>query len=116
MHELSVAEALQQQLSAWIKEHGGRVRRVTVEVGRLCGVDAAALKSVWPVAAASGDPALSGCRLEVVSLPMRFVCPECDRQTEAEKLVWSCPYCGAEPLRRAGGRELMIKELELDDV
>ena len=48
MHELSIAEALQKQVSAWIKEHGGRVKRVTVELGRLCGVDPAGLKSVWP--------------------------------------------------------------------
>ena len=117
MHELSIAEALQKQVSAWIKEHGGRVKRVTVELGRLCGVDPAGLKSVWPVAAAgSGDPALRGVELELVELPLRFVCPTCGARCEAERLVWSCAACGAEPLRREGGNELLLKELELEDV
>ena len=117
MHELSVAESLLNTLDAWQKENGGSLIRLKIVIGRLGGIDREALEYAWPMALeTSGNPHLKRCRMEVEVLPLEFRCPACGKQILSEKLVMECPDCGCERLRRQGGRELILKEIEVEDV
>lgn len=109
MHELSLAEALHRTVSAWQEENGGRVLSVTVEIGRLGGVDPEALKYAFTMVAPYP--------VKTILLPLRFLCGDCGREVETERLPEKCPFCGAEDqLRRLNGRELAIREIEVEDV
>ncbi len=116
MHELSIAEALVKTLTAWKKEDGRMPLRVRVRAGRLAGIDPEALRYVWPMALANSAPELSGCALDVEMLPLILRCAECGRDTETEKLMLICPSCGKQALRRQGGRELLIQDIEVENV
>ena len=51
MHELSLAEALYKTVETWQKENGGKILSVTVEIGRLGGVDPDSLKYAFSLVA-----------------------------------------------------------------
>ncbi len=116
MHELSIAEALLTTLTAWQKEHGGVILRVRVKAGRLAGIDPAALRFAWPMAVTHAVPAVAGCELEVEMLPLALRCAACGEVTMTEKLQLICPACGEQSLRRQGGRELLIQDIEVEHV
>ncbi len=116
MHELSVAEALVQSLDRYQRENGGKIKKLALSLGRLGGVDPEALQYVWPTTLAmGGNPELAGCALEIELLPLSFVCRECGAKTQAEKLTLLCPGCNRESLVRDGGRELIMKHIEIEE-
>ena len=117
MHELSIAEALVQSAAAWCRENRRKALALKIAIGRIGGVDPEALKIAWPMALDVADnPDLTGCRLELEVLPLRFGCTQCGAETEAERLIWVCPSCGGESLRRKGGCELLLQSIEVEDV
>ncbi len=110
MHELSLAEALHKSVEDWRSVHGGKIVGVTVEIGRLGGVDPEALEYAFGLVAPY--------RLKTVLLPLRFFCGGCGKEVETERLPEACPFCGGDAmrLRRLNGRELSIREIEVEDV
>lgn len=115
MHELSVAQALLESVDRCQRENGGKVRKVGLTIGRLGGVDPEALHYAWPAAlAASPNPALAECVLDVKVLPLSFICRKCGAKVKAEKLTLECPTCHRETLVRDGGRELIINYIEVE--
>ena len=117
MHELSIAEALLKTLNDYVDEHGGKVTKLSLLLGRLCGADSESLMFAWPLALeADGRAALAGCALEIESPPLAFSCRACGGACEAVKPIFVCPACGGESLIRSGGRELMIKSIEVENV
>ncbi len=116
MHELSVAEALLGTIDRYQREHGGRVKKLALAIGRLGGVDPEALRDVWPMAlAVNGNEQLAGCMLDIEVLPLSFRCSECGEKVKAEKLTLECPACKREILVRDGGRELIMKHIEIEE-
>ena len=115
MHELSIAEALLKTLKDYVGEHGGQVTKLSLTLGRLCGADSESLMFAWPLAlAANGSAALANCALEIESPPLTFSCRSCGKSCEAVKPIFVCPACGDESLIRSGGRELMIRSIEVE--
>jgi len=110
MHELSLAEALTESVEKWQAANGGKVLSVTVDVGRLGGVDPEALEYAFGL--------IAPYKIRTVLLPLRFRCGRRRREFEMERLPESCPECGAEyfMLRRLNGRELSIREIEVENV
>ena len=110
MHEFSLAEALCGTVEKWRAEHGGKIESVTVEIGRLGGVDPEALKYAFGL--------LTSWPLKTVLLPLRFRCGKCGGEMETDRFPDTCPACGtdAADLRRLNGRELSIREIEVSDV
>ncbi len=109
MHELSLAEALHKTVETWREENGGKILSVTVEIGRLGGVDPDSLKYAFSMVAPYP--------VKTVLLPLRFLCGGCGKEVESERLPEGCPFCGAaDQLRRLNGRELAIREIEVEDV
>ena len=109
MHELRLADALHKTVETWQQENGGKIVSVTVEIGRLGGVDPDSLKYAFSMVAPYP--------VKTVLLPLRFLCGGCGKEVETERLPEKCPYCGAvDQLRRLNGRELAIREIEVEDV
>ncbi len=109
MHELALTESIVTRVS----EHagGGRVRRVTLEVGRLTCVSPDAMRFCFDVVAEG--TALEGAMLEIVEIEARARCRACGAEFPRTTLWEPCP-CGSDDIERLAGEELNVKEYELE--
>lgn len=112
MHELSIAQALVEQVAAAVaREGGGRVLSVTVRVGTLSGVEGSALEMAFPLAAE--QTACEGAELIIVPVPAAARCCDCGRDCEPPFPFLVCNHCGSQNVGVAAGRELTLASVEL---
>jgi hydrogenase nickel incorporation protein HypA/HybF len=113
MHELSIAQAVVEQVEEAARREGAsRVTSVTLTVGQASGVEREALKMAFP-AACDGTMARDA-RLVLDWVPARVYCRACDAEHDADFPFFVCPVCGAADIDVVAGRELMIRSIEMD--
>ena len=110
MHEVSISEALLEQLVTLAGQKGWpRLRRVWVRLGLLSGVVPEALEFSF-TALSTGTPA-EGAELLLEIEPGRFFCGVCG-EFDLGRLDFTCPHCGG-PLQLVGaGRDLWLSGVE----
>ncbi|MBL8146223.1 MAG: hydrogenase maturation nickel metallochaperone HypA [Anaerolineae bacterium] len=115
MHELSLAESLIEQVERAVEAAGGgHVTALQLSIGALAGVDAAALRFGFDVAAQGTR--LDGATLDITLLPVIIHCPSCDAGVELPDIQhFRCPRCGTPSLDVRQGRELTIETVEVLD-
>lgn len=112
MHELSVAQALVEQLQDHARHHGAQgVGRVVVRIGPLASVVPELLAAAFPMAAAG--TVAQDAALELESLPVRVRCRSCSAETEAAPNRLRCGACGDWQTTLLSGDELILASLEL---
>jgi hydrogenase nickel incorporation protein HypA/HybF len=113
MHELSIVEALIDQVGKELERPGqqGRVTRVEVSVGRLSGVNCDSLRFAFNLLAAGTTVADA----ELVTHEPKAVCHchACEAKLEIDDLVVQCPRCGSGQITIEGGRELVLQSIEI---
>jgi hydrogenase nickel incorporation protein HypA/HybF len=111
MHELGISR----NIVAIVSEAaaGRRVRRVTLEVGKLAGVMTDAIAFCFDVAAA-GTP-VAGAVLEIREIEGRARCLVCGAEFAAATLLTACG-CGSRRLTYLAGEQLNVKTMELEEV
>lgn len=114
MHELSIAQALVEQLQDHVRQHRARgIGRVVVRIGPLAGVVPELLASAFPMAAAG--TVAEAAVLELEDLPVRVRCRICGAETEAAPNRLRCGTCGDWQTTLISGDELLLASLELID-
>lgn len=108
MHELGLTRNIVAIVAEQAK--GRRVKRVTLEVGKLAAVMPDAIAFCFDVV--SRGTALDGAALEIREIGGRARCRDCGRVFDQETLVTPCA-CGSHRAERLQGEELNIKEMEL---
>lgn len=112
MHELSLCQALVDQLEAVSAANGGgRVELVRLRVGPLSGVEAALLQHAFPIAAAGSIAA--GAELVIQASPLLVECGECGTRTEAAPNRMLCGQCNSFRVRTVSGDEMLLESVEL---
>ena len=112
MHELSIAQALVEQVEAVaLKEQALSVARVVIAVGALSGADPEALRSVFPLVAEGTAAAGADLVIEPVAACVR--CRACGHESLAGDHFIGCAACGSRDVELVAGRELNIKSVEL---
>ena len=112
MHELSVCQALVQQLhDVSAANGGGRVELVRLRIGPLSGVEAALLRHAFPVAAAGGIA--EGAELVISAAPLVVQCNDCGASGDAAPNRMLCPACGGYRVRVVSGTEMLLESVEL---
>ena len=108
MHELSIT----QNLVAIVEEQAQRqrVKRVTLEIGKLRGVMAEAIRFCFE--ACTENTLLAGARLEILELAGEVTCRRCGLEFSVQQLYEICD-CGSASLVIRSGDQLNIKEMEL---
>lgn len=108
VHELSIT----QSIVAVVADHakGGRVRRVTLDVGKCAGVLTDSIRFCFDLA--TEGTVLEGAMLEIHEIEARAICAACGKEFVQEQLYSPCP-CGAHDFVRLSGEELLVKEYEL---
>jgi hydrogenase nickel incorporation protein HypA/HybF len=111
MHEYSLVQDLLEQVAAQARARGAtRVKRISVGMGELAGVDPELFATAFETfrsAGCCGEAELTVRRVEAL-----WVCGGCNRPFE-RGAVLRCPGCGA-PGRLAAGEELILERIELE--
>lgn len=112
MHEMSLAEGIRQIVEDQARQHGfTAVRSLRLEIGRFAGVEKSALAFCFDIAM-RGSPA-EGAKLEMIDLPGRALCHDCNREVEIEDRLDPCPLCGGGRLVPVAGSEMRVKDMEV---
>ncbi|MBA4388079.1 MAG: hydrogenase maturation nickel metallochaperone HypA [Verrucomicrobia bacterium] len=113
MHELSIAMALLQQLQDEArKEKAVRITSVTITVGTLSGVDPEALEFAFRMAAE--DTISAQARLIIEKIPAAVQCKACGKRMKPKTRSAACRTCGSCDIEITAGRELMLKNMEIE--
>lgn len=113
MHELSVCQALMEQVARVAREQcARRIVSVTVRIGPLAGVEPALLASAYPLASAGTIAADS--RLIIERSRVRVRCLECGAESPAESTRLLCAVCGQWRVQVISGEELLLASVELE--
>jgi hydrogenase nickel incorporation protein HypA/HybF len=113
MHELSLAQGLVEQLEqAATAENAIRVGRVAVVVGRYSGVEPDAFLFAFPFAAEG--TLLEQAELVIEELPATVRCKACNAESHPDPILLACGKCGSNDVELVGGREFLVKSIELE--
>lgn len=109
MHEMG----LTQSIVAIVAEQaaGRKVRRVTLEIGKLSPIMPDAIRFCFDVVAQGS--AVDGAALDIIEIPGRARCLACGSEIALSEISGRCG-CGSRQLERLAGEELNIKSMELE--
>jgi hydrogenase nickel incorporation protein HypA/HybF len=113
VHELSIVEALLEQVGCVQEAHGGRVSTVTVRVGKWRQVVPEVFRFHYDVLTREGR--LSGSRLELIEVDTTALCTSCGALFTVEDSFVVCPVCSALGATLMTGDELDLVSIELED-
>jgi hydrogenase nickel incorporation protein HypA/HybF len=114
LHEAAIAAGILDAVTGTLAGRTtGRLRAVRVRIGRLAGVVPDCLTFAWDVIR-EGTLA-DGVPLEIEAVSVRARCRSCEREYDVEDLSLLCPGCGGLDVEMLSGRELEVRELEVDD-
>ena len=113
MHEMSLCESILQVMEQNARSQGyTRVKAVWLEIGQLSGVELEAMRFGFDVV--TRGSLADGARLEMIELPGQAWCMQCQKRVQVMRLFDQCPDCGGYQLQVTGGKEMRIKELEVE--
>jgi hydrogenase nickel incorporation protein HypA/HybF len=112
MHEYSIAMSIVQIAETEARKYAAEgIEAIELEIGRLSGIELAALEFAW-------EPAVAGSLLEHASKQVYViegvaVCSECQTRYGLNEIYDACPKCGSYQKDIVQGKELKIKSLTL---
>lgn len=113
MHELSVAQALVEQVEDLVAHHGAQgVGKIRLRIGPLAGVVPDLLITAFPMAAAGTS--VEGAELECLPSPLRVRCRTCGAESDALPNRLLCAACGDWHTQVISGDEMILERVELD--
>ena len=115
MHEMSIVQALIDQVVSEVEKSGqrGRVVGLDLVVGRLSGVHADSLRFAFELLAPG--TLLDGAALRIDEPLATSHCQVCGADTPVEELAMRCLACGSEQITITGGQDLLRQSIELED-
>jgi hydrogenase nickel incorporation protein HypA/HybF len=114
MHELGIASAILDAVRNELeKRPGSHVTKVGVRIGALSGVEPEALS--FGFTALVQGTTLEPLALEIEAVPRRQRCPACDFTFEVAEDNLACPRCASGETLLAGGEEIDLAYLEVED-
>lgn len=114
MHELSICQALIEQVVQLADEHQAvSVTDIYLTIGPLSGVEPHLLEQAFPFAAAG--TVAENAQLTIDKSPVKVYCHSCGKETivAANKLL--CGECGTWQTELRGGDEMILQRVELEN-
>ena len=113
MHEMSLCLSMLEVIEESAREHDFRkVKSVEVELGANGCADPETLRFAFEVVAQ--NTLADGARLDIVEVPVRAWCGDCEQLVDLGEDFGACPVCSGSKLRLKTGQELNIKTLEVE--
>lgn len=114
MHEIGIANTILEAGKAEAaRQNGAKLIRIGIRVGALSGVDNEALR--FALSALTLDTDLEGVDYEIQSCPRRNRCLDCGLEFASTITSFPCPNCQSEELLLAGGDELDLAYIEVEE-
>jgi hydrogenase nickel incorporation protein HypA/HybF len=114
MHEMGIASSVLDAVRAESRRFpNGHVCKVGLRIGALAGVDPDSVSFCFD--ALVRDSELEPLLLEIEYRPRRHICSQCGQVFAAQDENTACPSCGSANALFAGGDELEIAFLEVED-
>jgi hydrogenase nickel incorporation protein HypA/HybF len=115
MHELSIVEALIDQVKQELDQRNqqGRVLRLELSIGRMSGVYCDAVRFAFGLL--TPGTILEGSEIVIHEPKPACRCHACGAKTEIDELVIQCPPCGSNDITIEGGRDLLLQSIEIED-
>jgi hydrogenase nickel incorporation protein HypA/HybF len=114
MHELSISNAMLEQVALVVVRHGARgVSEITLRLGPLSGVEPALLRAAYMQSRI--DTLAADAELVIVDAPVRILCRRCAAVSDitCRPLRLMCGACGSEDTQLLGGDEMLLESIEL---
>ena len=112
MHELSVCQALLDQVDRIAQEQGAiTVHVIHLSVGPLSGVVPELLDNAFTLLRDTTIAAKA--QLKIETAPVRIHCPSCDHEATVTPNQLACPVCQDWRTTLVTGDELLLRNLEL---
>jgi len=111
MHELSITQSMISIILEHAeKNNAKRVLRVNMVVGKMSGVAPHALRFCFETLAQK--TIIESASLNLEETPFTGICKECKHSFEITD--YACPGCSSRDIETTGGKELYIKEMEIE--
>ena len=110
MHEIGITRRIVTIVAE--RARGGRVRRVTLEVGKLSGIASGAIAFCFAVAARG--TAAEGAALDIIEVEGRARCRDCGAEFAMPTLFAACA-CRSRRFDLVTGQELKVTTIELEE-
>jgi len=114
MHEMSIVQALLEQVEAEVAKSGetGRVIGLDLVIGRLSGVHVDSIRFAYEILAPG--TIVEGAALRVTEPSAYIDCRACGRREPVTEILMHCPACGSGHIVIDGGRDLLLESIELE--
>jgi hydrogenase nickel incorporation protein HypA/HybF len=115
MHELSIVEALIEQVQEEVRRAGveGRIAKLELSIGQLSGVNADSIRFAFELLVP--DSILAGTEIAIHEPKAVCRCNSCHAVTEIDDLLLQCPCCSSDDIAIDGGRELLLQSIDVED-
>jgi hydrogenase nickel incorporation protein HypA/HybF len=115
MHELSIVEALIDQVGRELDRAGqsGKVVRIELNIGRLSGVHCDSIRFAFDLL--GRETPLENAEIAINEPKAVCACRACQARSELDELVAACPACGSAEIVIEGGRELVLQSIEVEE-
>ena len=108
MHEFGLCDAIVEAVQR--RAQGRPVAHVRVRAGALLRIADGAFAQAFAHAATGTEAEHS--TVDLVVLPARARCRDCNQETESTTLIAVCQHCGGVDLALTGGEELILESIE----
>jgi hydrogenase nickel incorporation protein HypA/HybF len=115
MHELSIVDALIEQVGREVQRAGqnGKVLGVEVSIGRLSGVNCDSVRFAFELLAPG--TLVEGSEIVIHEVKAVCCCQTCNARVEIDDLVFKCPNCAGDDITIEGGRDLLLQTIDVED-
>lgn len=114
MHEFGIAHSLLEIIEQEALHYGGaKVTNIRLRIGKLSGVMPDALRFAFEALSTGGIA--EGAFLLIEEVPLRIQCNQCGKASTVDDPFMMCPHCKGTDVKLIAGRELEIKEMEIDN-
>jgi hydrogenase nickel incorporation protein HypA/HybF len=113
VHELAIAQSIVSIVEESVTlDEGERVRTIEMVAGELTGIVPESLTFCFEFAAK--DTVADGARLVIESVPVRGRCRGCGVEFAVEDYNFACNECSSTDIEMTSGRELFVKQVEVE--
>ncbi|MCW8825744.1 MAG: hydrogenase maturation nickel metallochaperone HypA [Gammaproteobacteria bacterium] len=113
MHELSICQALIEQVEQIAIEHSALcVTDIYLTIGPLSGVEPHLVEQAFPIAAAG--TVAEKAKLTIDKSPVKVYCESCGTETIVAANRLLCGECGTWQTQLRGGDEMILQRVELE--
>ena len=116
VHELGVTKELVTMVLAECERNKvSGLSKVVLELGALTTYTSESVRFYFDMLK-QDHPVLKNAELEVREVPATITCSECGQETQVtDPLALMCPLCGSGLVEIVGGKDFILKEIEVDD-